>query len=113
MGHSSNKRFLLGLVSTAWLLNWGGSGAQAQLSVENFPDLEPTDFSYVSQARRDGFNDEALQRSTEPFKIFDNLYSVGIQWVSAYLLVTDEGLILIDSLHPPYIEDGVEHIAQL
>ena len=113
MGHSSNKRFLLGLVSTAWLLSWGGSGAQAQLSVENFPDLEPTDFSYVSQARRDGFNDEALQRSTEPFKIFDNLYYVGIQWVSAYLLVTDEGLILIDSLHPPYIEDGVEHIREL
>ena len=101
------------MILAGFLLPQSFQAAQAQVSVEDFPDLAPTDFSYVSQARRDAFNDEALQRSTEPFKVFDNLYYVGIQWVASYLLVTDEGLILIDSLHTPYIEDGVEHIRQL
>jgi len=100
-------------LTLALLLACSWQTAQAQLSVEDLPDLALTDFSYVSQERRDIFNDEALQRSTEPFQVFDNLYYVGIHWVAAYLLVTDEGLILIDSLHPPYIEDGVEHIRQL
>ena len=113
MGPGTNARFSAVLGTVIWLVAWSGPGARAQLSVEDFPNLAPTDFSYVSQERRDAFNDETLQRSTEPFKVFDNLYYVGIQWVAAYLLVTDEGLILIDSLHHPYVEDGVEHIRAL
>ncbi|MBV9988965.1 MAG: MBL fold metallo-hydrolase [Chitinophagaceae bacterium] len=34
-----------------------------------------------------------------PFKIFDNLYYVGNSFVSAYLLRTDKGLVLIDALY--------------
>ena len=113
MQYQSNKRFSPSLILAVFLLAQSLQAAQAQLSVEDFPDLALTDFSYVTQERRDIFNDEALQRSTEPFKVFDNLYYVGIHWVASYLLVTDEGLILIDSLHTPYIEDGVEHIRQL
>ena len=111
--NDADRAFSFGALSAILIMSSSWNAAQAQLSVEDFPDLSPTDFAYVSQARRDQFNDEALQRSTEPFKVFDNLYYVGIQWVAAYLLVTDEGLILIDSLHPPYIEDGVEHIREL
>ena len=33
----------------------------------------------------------------EAFKIFDNLYYVGVNFVSAYLMPTSEGLILIDA----------------
>jgi len=101
------------IISTAIFLTSSWESAKAQLSVEDFPDLAPTDFSYVSQARRDIMNDQALQNSTEPFKLFDNLYYVGIEWVASYLLVTSDGLILIDSLHEPYIESSVEHIRQL
>ena len=101
------------LIPAALAVSVGWHSAAAQLTVEDFPALAPTDFSYVSQERRDAFNDEALQRSTPPFQVFDNLYYVGIQWVASYLLVTDAGLILIDSLHPPYVEDGVEHIREL
>jgi metallo-beta-lactamase class B len=32
-----------------------------------------------------------------PFKIFDNVYYVGLQTVSAYLVTTSDGLVLIDS----------------
>lgn len=36
---------------------------------------------------------------TEPFKIFDNLYYVGVQHVAAYLVPTNAGLILIDATY--------------
>tara|TARA_B100000029_G_scaffold515735_2_gene624291 strand:- start:1665 stop:2612 length:948 start_codon:yes stop_codon:yes gene_type:complete len=101
--------FLLILIAFFWEINI----AYSQLTVENFPELEMTDFSYVSQERRDILANEELQNSSEPFKIFDNLYYVGIHWVSSFLIVTDEGLILIDSLHPPYVETGVNHIRTL
>ncbi len=38
----------------------------------------------------------------EPFQIFDNVYYVGDQWVSAYIIKTNKGLILIDTLEFPY-----------
>jgi metallo-beta-lactamase class B len=37
-----------------------------------------------------------LQRK-EPFKLFDNVYYVGLQTVSAFLVTTSAGLVLIDS----------------
>lgn len=38
----------------------------------------------------------------EPFQILDNLYYVGDQWVSSYLIQTDAGLVLIDTMDYPY-----------
>lgn len=38
---------------------------------------------------------EAQQKA--PFKIFDNVYYVGLQTVSTYLVTTSDGLVLIDS----------------
>ena len=35
-------------------------------------------------------------RPAAPFKLFDNLYYVGLQNVSSYVLKTSQGLILID-----------------
>jgi metallo-beta-lactamase class B len=41
-------------------------------------------------------------KTVPPFKIFDNLYYVGIDWVSSYLITTEDGLILIDALYRNY-----------
>jgi metallo-beta-lactamase class B len=87
--------------------------AHAQLTVDEFPSLELQDFSYVAPARVEAFQDQARQKSIEPFQIFDNLYYVGIEWVGSFLLVTTDGLILIDSLHDPYVETSVENIRAL
>jgi metallo-beta-lactamase class B len=38
-------------------------------------------------------------KTVPPFKIFDNLYYVGNDGVSAYLLVTEKGIVLIDALY--------------
>jgi metallo-beta-lactamase class B len=37
------------------------------------------------------------QQKTAPFKVFDNVYYVGLRSVGAYLVTTSEGLVLIDA----------------
>ena len=52
-------------------------------------------------------------KTVPPFKIFDNLYYVGIDWVSAYLIKTDEGLILIDALYRNYPAHILQSVKEL
>jgi metallo-beta-lactamase class B len=40
---------------------------------------------------------DATRESRTPFKIFDNVYYVGLQTVCAYLVTTNAGLVLIDT----------------
>ena len=51
----------------------------------------------------------------EPFKIFDNLYFVGQGEVGSYVLTTDEGLILIDTMWdlPGYLEYLLNNIRKV
>ena len=70
---------------------------------------EPED-SIADMMRR--WNDPAIQQ-IEAFQIFDNLYYVGIEWVAAYVIKTNDGLILIDSLYGPWVEHLVEGIVKL
>ncbi len=37
------------------------------------------------------------KQEKEPFKLFDNVYSVGFQTVSVFLITTSDGLVLIDA----------------
>ncbi len=46
----------------------------------------------------------------EPFKPFDNVDYVGICWVSAWLVHTDEGTVLIDTLYGPFMDKLVADI---
>ncbi|MFL5811089.1 MAG: MBL fold metallo-hydrolase, partial [Flavisolibacter sp.] len=52
-------------------------------------------------------------KTVPPFKIFDNLYYVGIDWVSSYLITTDDGLILIDALYRDYPAHIIQSIKDL
>ena len=56
--------------------------------------------------------DPAIQH-VEPFRIFDTLSYVGVEWVSAYVLETSEGLIILDSLYGQFVDhlfDGVHKL---
>jgi len=53
-------------------------------------------FFNISNAQYGSFD---TAKTVKPFKLFDNLYYVGNDAVSAYLLVTDKGLVLIDALY--------------
>lgn len=51
----------------------------------------------------------------EPTRVFDNLYFVGQRWVSAWVLTTSRGLILIDAMDnrqeaADYIESGLRQL---
>lgn len=52
-------------------------------------------------------------KTVAPFKIFDNLYYVGIDWVSSYLITTNEGLILIDALYRDYPAHIIQSVKDL
>jgi len=53
-----------------------------------------------------------LQR-VAPFQVFDNLYYVGARWVSAWLLVSDQGLILFDALYGDLTDLAIDSIREL
>lgn len=52
-------------------------------------------------------------QAVDAFRIFDNLYYVGIDWVAAYVLETDEGLIVIDSLYGKWVKHLLQGITAL
>jgi len=56
---------------------------------------------------------EHSDQAVKPFKIFDNVYYVGIDWVAAYLIDTGEGLILIDSLYGSWLQPLINNITTL
>ncbi|MDP6095903.1 MAG: MBL fold metallo-hydrolase [Gammaproteobacteria bacterium] len=57
-------------------------------------------------------DDPEFQR-VEPFQVFDNLYYVGAQWVSAWVLETDQGLILFNALYGDLTDIAIDGIREL
>ena len=41
-------------------------------------------------------------QTVEPHRAFDNVYYVGVRWVSAWLVKTSDGAALLDTLHEPF-----------
>ena len=57
-------------------------------------------------------DDPKLQR-VEPFQVFDNLYYVGAKWVAAWVLETDQGLILFDTLYGELTDIAIDGMRDL
>jgi len=49
----------------------------------------------------------------EPFRVFDNLYYVGDNTVSAWILETPEGLIMIDAMFANSVDQTLERVRRL
>ncbi len=49
-------------------------------------------------------------QKVEPWKPFDNVNYVGICWVSAWLINTSEGSVLIDTLYGPFTKQLAENL---
>ncbi len=97
-----------GLVATALLSvslaaqrggGGGAGGAQAAAPAET-----------LSQTYRGSKSRDVEYQKIPPFKIFDNLYHVGIGSVSTWLIPTTDGLILIDSSQEPYVDHILNNI---
>jgi metallo-beta-lactamase class B len=60
---------------------------------------QPAERATPSAAMDEGLRKLIARPAPAPMQVFDNLYFVGGDWVSAWLLKTSEGLILIDALN--------------
>ena len=56
---------------------------------------------------------DAALNKIEPYKAFDNVYYVGICWVSAWLITSPNGHVLIDTLYGPYTSQMLSNIRAL
>ena len=69
--------------------------------------------SYSSNSQELSDRDNPEVQRIAPFQVFDNLYSVGARWVSAWLLVSDQGLILFDALYGDLTDIAINGIREL
>ncbi len=111
----SYRELVVASTTVGLLLLQAGCDREAQIS----PGSGITDVQAESAESAHGahphftLSDEG--QAQEPFKVFDNLYFVGIEYVASWLLVTDEGLILIDALFSDeeylgYILEGIQEL---
>ena len=49
----------------------------------------------------------------EPWKVFDNVYFVGVCWVSAWAIRTGEGVVLVDTLHEPHVDTLIANLQKV
>jgi metallo-beta-lactamase class B len=49
----------------------------------------------------------------EPWKAFDNVYFVGVCWVSAWAIKTSNGVVLIDTLHEPHVDQLIANLRKI
>ena len=45
-----------------------------------------------------------------PYQAFDNVWQVGIAWVSSWAVKTSEGWVLIDTIHEPFVDMLIENL---
>src|SRR5579864_4715803 len=90
---------VLGCSGAAYAQQGGGRGGQQAAAAPAPPGMEISYQYRVTKAR-----DAQFQESLEGFKIFDDLYHVGVGTVSTWLIPTSAGLIMIDSSQEPYVD---------
>jgi metallo-beta-lactamase class B len=49
----------------------------------------------------------------EPWKAFDNVHYVGVCWVSAWAIRTNDGVVLIDTLHEPHVDQLIANLGKI
>lgn len=94
--------FAAGFIAAALLLS-GNFVLQPVFAAEQ--NKEELSESYRGSKR----NDQDYQKIA-PFKLFDNLYYVGPGFVSAWLIPTSAGIIMIDTAQEPYVDHVIDSI---
>ncbi len=82
-------------------------GCPSDAILERFVDFGRT--GKMPQDLGKWLNDAAAQK-VEPWKPFDNVDYVGVCWVSAWLVQTDDGYVLIDTLYGPFIGQLIDNL---
>lgn len=45
-----------------------------------------------------------------PYRVFDNVWQLGLTWVSAWAVETSDGWVLIDTTHEPFVDFLIENL---
>lgn len=53
------------------------------------------------------------QQRKDPTKLFDNVYSVGVRTVNAFLITTSAGLVLVDTTYPETVDIVLDNIRKV
>ena len=64
----------------------------------------------LSESYRGSQRNNQPYQKIAPFKLFDNLYYVGPGFVSAWLIPTSAGIIMIDTAQEPYVDHVIDSI---
>lgn len=76
-------------------------------------EAAPSPSITLSQSYRESQQDIVAYQKVEPIKMLDNLSYVGTGYVSAYLISTSDGLILIDTVQEPYVDHVLDSIRKV
>lgn len=112
-----SRLVLAGTVSSL-PLSWGRVSAQT-LDVADWTSKEVQEgFMKFARERRmptdlNRWLNDPLVQQIEPYKVFDNVWNVGVKWVSAYLIDTGAGWVLIDTTHEPFVDHLIENIKKV
>jgi len=102
------KRSLLA-TAVAFLLGLPAIGAQAPAGARGAPSATAAiDWNLIMFPTNRG---AALDKQRkDPVKLFDNVYSVGVQTVCAFLITTSAGLVLVDTSYPETVDLVLDNI---
>jgi metallo-beta-lactamase class B len=95
-----------------WLAAAGAIIAMLTVAVAAQKPAGAQTWASVSVGLEEERNNEALQR-VPPFKVFDNLYYVGVGYTGSWLLTTTDGFILLDTVDQRYADHVVASIKKL
>jgi len=92
---------------------WARAAVGAGLLAAGLPCVDAAAQAPDRAARLRKETDNLALQKLAPFKVFDNLYYVGVGYVGAWLVTTNDGLILIDTLEGVYTDHALEGIRKL
>jgi metallo-beta-lactamase class B len=73
----------------------------------------PFIFCFTTLLSKAQYGEYDTVKAGPPFKLFDNLYYVGNDFVSSYLLVTKDGLVLLDATYGKYPAHILQSVKEL
>ena len=69
--------------------------------------------SAATDGQRPAEANPGTQEFSGPIQLFDDLYYVGTDFVSAYVLVTSDGLVMFDSLYNQFTAEALEAMEEI
>lgn len=103
------KRSLLA-TAVALMLGLPAIGAQAPAGARGAANAAPAMPDWNTIMFPMNRNAPMDQQRKDPTKLFDNVYSVGVKSVNAFLITTSAGFVLVDTTYPETVDIALDNI---